>query len=250
MPKFLGNTDEKSNLKPIHLIDRSEWDDVRTEVIALFKQGIINRETIYISDNHYNLLGSILFKAMEIGLKKTRVRWFFPHFLTDRNTLTVETTNEKIIPHYPLGVLYLYFDCNYQERLHFSLDITIPNFLFDMIYETTNEFWELISQLFAITNSRFSESVFHQDVDKKLLDNGNYGFYKFIKYLISTEIKPFSNPDNHMDTTGDIQLAFDAYMNLEELVEKLSKAVAISNKIYSHLMRKHYLKEKRKQKAL
>lgn len=239
MPKFLVIANEKSNLTKTQLIDRTEWDNVRDEIAALYKNGIVKKETIELWDIHYNLLGSILFSAMEKGLKRTKTKWFFPHFMTDSSMLVVETTNEKIARHYSYGAISFGFNCSSQDRLHFYLDIIIPNFLFDMLYETTSDLWEYFAKLFNITTSRFRESVPHEDVEKRLLDNGRYGFYKFMKYLIATEIKPFSNQIDRVDTLGSVELTFFAWTDIDEMVEKMSKAVALSSKIYSYLFKRH-----------
>lgn len=247
MPKFLQIMNKQSNLIPTQIYDQSEWDDIRDEIISLFKHGIINRKPIEISEDHFHFLGSIFLNAMEIGLKKTRVKWFAPHFNPDNPFLMVETTNEKIVKGYPYyHALSFGFHYHPQDRLHFFMDIKIPPFLFNMLHETTNDFWESMAQLFSISNSRFIESTVHEDVDKNLLENGKYGFYKLIRYLIATDIKPFSCPAGIDDILGSIELSFDAYMDLDELVDKLSNAVSISNKIYTHLFRKHYLKENKK----
>lgn len=245
MPKFLVISDEKSSLKKIQLIDRIEWNNLRDEIATLYKNGIVKKEPIELTDIHYNLLGSILFSAMEKGLKKTKIKWFFPHFGTDSSMLIVETTNEKIARHYSYGALSFGFNCSYQDRLHFYLDIMIPNFLFNMLYETTSDLWDHFAKLFNITTSRFRESVPHEDVEKRILDNGRYGFYKFMKYLIATEIKPFSTQINRMDTLGSIELTFFAWTDMDEMVEKISKAVELANKIYSYLLNRYYQKEKR-----
>jgi hypothetical protein len=249
MPKFLVITNEKSNLMKTQLIDRMEWEDVRDEIADLYKNGIVHEETIELWNIHYNLLGSILFSAMEKGLKGTKTKWFFPHFRTDSSVLVVETTNEKIARHYSYGAISFGFSCSYQDRLHFYLDIMIPNSLFGMLYETTSDLWEYFAKLFNITTSRFRESVPHDDVEKRLLDNGRYGFYKFMKYLIATEIKPFSSQINRVDTLGSVELTFFAWTDLDEMVEKMSKAVELSGKIYSYLLKRHHQKNRGKKNA-
>lgn len=249
MPKFLVITNEKSKLMKTQIIDRTEWDDVRDEIAALYKNGTVREETIEILDIHYNLLGSILFSAMEKGLNGTKTKWFFPHFRTDSPMLVVETTNEKIAQNYSYEAISFGFDYSNQDRLHFFLDIMIPNFLFDMLYETTSDLWGYFANLFNITTSRFRESVPHEDVEKRILDNGRYGFYKFMKYLIATEIKPFPNQINRMDTLGSVELTFFAWTDMDEMVEKISKAFALSNKIYSFLLKRYHQKTREKRQG-
>jgi hypothetical protein len=246
MPKFLIVNRKESNLRKAEIIGQSDWSSLRDDIYSRFKHGIVQRETVELLDIHYNLLGSILFKAMEIGLKRAKVKWFFPHHRLDGTMLEVETTNEKIAQLYNDEVLAFGFNFSRQDRLHFYLRIMIPNVLFEMLYEVPNDLWRHFTKLFNITTSRFWECVPHEDVKQKMLDNGNYGFYKFIKYLIATEIKPYSNPVNHIDTNGTIELTFNPYSDLEELTENLSVAIELVNKIFSYLLRKRYLKEKKK----
>ncbi|HLP57508.1 MAG TPA: hypothetical protein VK186_01705, partial [Candidatus Deferrimicrobium sp.] len=78
------------------------------------------------------------------------------------------------------------------------------------------------------------------------LDNGRYGFYKFMKYLIATEIKPFSNQINRVDTLGSVELTFFAWTDMDEMVEKMSKALALSSKIYSYLLKRYNQKNQGK----
>lgn len=249
MPKFLDISNEKNNFKKIQLIDMIEWNNGRDEIATLYKNGILKKEPIELTDIHYNLLGSILFSAMEKGLKKSKIKWFFPYFRSDSSKLIVETTNENLVQHYPYGALSFGFKSSYQDGFHFFLDIMIPNFLFIMLYETTSDLWDHLATLFNITTSRFHESVPHEDVEKRLLDNGKYGFYKFMKYLIATEIKPSSTQINHEDTLGSVELTFFAWTDMDEMVEKISKAVELANKIYSYLLNRYYKKEKRLEKS-
>jgi hypothetical protein len=249
MPKFLDISNEKNNLKKIQLINMIEWNDVRDEIATLYKNGIIRKEPIEVTGIHYNLLGSILFSAMDKGLKKTKTKWFFPYFRADSSKLIVETTSENLVQHYSSGALLLGFKSSYQDGFHFFFDIIIPNFLFNMLYETKSDLWDHLATLFNITTSRFHESVPHEDVEKSLLDNGKYGFYKFIKYLIATEIKPFSTQIDREDTLGSVELTFFAWTDMDELVEKISKAVELANKIYSYLLNRYYKKEKRLERS-
>ncbi len=250
MPNYLVITDEDSKFINTQLIDRADWEDVRDEITALYKNGIVKRKAIQLSDNHYNLLGSILFSAMDKGLKGTKTKWFFPHSRENIRMLFVETTNEKIDQYDHYEIISFGFHFSPEDRLHFFLDFRIPSFFFDMLYETRNDLWEYFTKLFNITTSRFQEIVPHEDVGKRLLDNGRHGFYKFMKYLIATEIKAFSNPINRMDTEGTVQLTFFAWTDMDEMVEKMSKAIELSSKIYSYLLRRYHQKRREKEKRL
>ena len=64
-----------------------------------------------------------------------------------------------------------------------------------------------------------------------------------MKYLIATEIKPFSTQINREDTLGSVELTFFAWTDMDEMVEKISKAVELANKIYSYLLNRYYKKE-------
>ena len=69
-----------------------------------------------------------------------------------------------------------------------------------------------------------------------------------MKYLIATEIKPFSKNTNRMDTLGSVELTFFAWTDMDEMVEKISNAVELASKIYSYLLNRYSQKEKRLKK--
>jgi hypothetical protein len=48
---------------------------------------------------------------------------------------------------------------------------------------------------------------------------------------------------------GSVELTFFAWTDMDELVEKISKAVELANKIYSYLLNRYYKKEKRLERS-
>ena len=107
MPKFYVITDERSNLLIPQLLNSPEWSSVRNDILTYYPNGrrdIIQKDK---PDTHFDFLGSILFSAMETGLKGTKSGWFFPHYSEMPPILTVETTNKKILPYFDNSILYL-----------------------------------------------------------------------------------------------------------------------------------------------
>lgn len=214
--------------KEIEDIEQAQWEEILLELRERYSSGLINSEVIEVNDKHFDFIGSILKKAMQNGLKQKRSKWYIPYYQPESCcSLAVQTTFDKMTGIFHWPVLTFGYDFSHKYWYHFFIEIHIPSGLFTQLHKLENQAWKVISELFSITDSEFVETISHEKVPDGS-QGKKYGFQRFIKYIIATEIAPFGEYCDLADLSGDIALHFDPQISFPELLEKLAMIIALS----------------------